>query len=331
MLAELACFEQQCRARFPIDEAIYNCPVCGAGLLEVVFNEGRVDAESWQDIHGASAACPMRRSIRAASGAIANCFRSRRPSSPRRHAARGQHAAAGRAARGAIRRAGSPHVQASGLQSDRIVQRQRHDLRRRSGAPAGNEARGLRFHRQHFGLDGRLRERGRARSRSSSSRTATSLTASWRRRSEYGARTLQVEANFDQILALVRVLAERLGIYLLNSINPFRIEGQKSHHLRNDGPARLESAGLDRAAWRQSGQHVGLRQRRCANCTTSASSTSCRAWRWCRRKAPRRSTNIRAKAASIPQRAGTAKRSPRRSGSAIPVSWPKALHEVKPS
>ncbi|HUQ90151.1 MAG TPA: threonine synthase [Bryobacteraceae bacterium] len=45
---------------------------------------------------------------------------------------------------------------------------------------------------------------------------------------EYGARTLQVEANFDQILALIRVLAERLGIYLLNSINPFRIEGQKS-------------------------------------------------------------------------------------------------------
>jgi threonine synthase len=45
---------------------------------------------------------------------------------------------------------------------------------------------------------------------------------------EYGARTLQVEANFDQILALVRVLAERLGIYLLNSINPFRIEGQKA-------------------------------------------------------------------------------------------------------
>jgi threonine synthase len=45
---------------------------------------------------------------------------------------------------------------------------------------------------------------------------------------EYGARTFQVEANFDQILALVRQLAERLGIYLLNSINPFRIEGQKT-------------------------------------------------------------------------------------------------------
>ena len=45
---------------------------------------------------------------------------------------------------------------------------------------------------------------------------------------EYGAKTFQVDANFDQILALVRALAERLGIYLLNSINPFRIEGQKT-------------------------------------------------------------------------------------------------------
>lgn len=45
---------------------------------------------------------------------------------------------------------------------------------------------------------------------------------------EYGALTLQIDANFDQILALVRKLAEELGIYLLNSINPFRIEGQKT-------------------------------------------------------------------------------------------------------
>jgi threonine synthase len=37
-----------------------------------------------------------------------------------------------------------------------------------------------------------------------------------------------VEANFDQILALVRQISDELGIYLLNSINPFRIEGQKT-------------------------------------------------------------------------------------------------------
>jgi threonine synthase len=45
---------------------------------------------------------------------------------------------------------------------------------------------------------------------------------------EYGAVTLQVEANFDQILALVRRVAEQSDVYLLNSINPFRIEGQKT-------------------------------------------------------------------------------------------------------
>jgi threonine synthase len=45
---------------------------------------------------------------------------------------------------------------------------------------------------------------------------------------EYGARTLQVEANFDEILALVRVLAEKTGMYLLNSVNPYRLEGQKT-------------------------------------------------------------------------------------------------------
>ncbi len=45
---------------------------------------------------------------------------------------------------------------------------------------------------------------------------------------EYGALTIQVDANFDRILAMIRDLAEELGMYLLNSINPFRIEGQKS-------------------------------------------------------------------------------------------------------
>ncbi len=45
---------------------------------------------------------------------------------------------------------------------------------------------------------------------------------------EFGALTIQVEANFDQILALVRKLSAEIGIYLLNSVNPFRIEGQKS-------------------------------------------------------------------------------------------------------
>src|ERR1051326_1323485 len=34
MHSELICFEQSCRARYPITEVIYNCPKCG-GLLEI--------------------------------------------------------------------------------------------------------------------------------------------------------------------------------------------------------------------------------------------------------------------------------------------------------
>ena len=44
----------------------------------------------------------------------------------------------------------------------------------------------------------------------------------------YGATTLAVRGDFDACLSLVRDAAQRLGIYLLNSVNPFRIEGQKT-------------------------------------------------------------------------------------------------------
>jgi threonine synthase len=44
----------------------------------------------------------------------------------------------------------------------------------------------------------------------------------------YGARTLAVRGDFDACLALLRDAVQRLGVYLLNSVNPFRIEGQKS-------------------------------------------------------------------------------------------------------
>jgi len=44
----------------------------------------------------------------------------------------------------------------------------------------------------------------------------------------YGARTLMVRGDFDQCLRLVQDAARELGIYLLNSINPWRVEGQKT-------------------------------------------------------------------------------------------------------
>jgi threonine synthase len=44
----------------------------------------------------------------------------------------------------------------------------------------------------------------------------------------YGARVLQIKGNFDDAMALVQESSEELGMYLLNSINPWRIEGQKA-------------------------------------------------------------------------------------------------------
>jgi threonine synthase len=48
---------------------------------------------------------------------------------------------------------------------------------------------------------------------------------------DYGARTLQIQGDFDACLHRVKQIATEnkdLGIYLMNSVNPFRLEGQKS-------------------------------------------------------------------------------------------------------
>jgi threonine synthase len=44
----------------------------------------------------------------------------------------------------------------------------------------------------------------------------------------YGATALHIRGDFDAAMQLVRQASDRLGIYLVNSINPFRIEGQKT-------------------------------------------------------------------------------------------------------
>jgi len=44
----------------------------------------------------------------------------------------------------------------------------------------------------------------------------------------YGATGIRINADFDRNLELVREVSESLGIYVLNSVNPFRLEGQKT-------------------------------------------------------------------------------------------------------
>jgi threonine synthase len=77
----------------------------------------------------------------------------------------------------------------------------------------------------------------------------------------HGAKVLQVRGNFDEALEFVLKLAEKHeSIYLLNSINPFRIEGQKSlgyeicEQLNNEAPDRIivpvGNAGNISAIWK---------------------------------------------------------------------------------
>ncbi len=49
---------------------------------------------------------------------------------------------------------------------------------------------------------------------------------------DYNARTLQILGDFDDALERVREVSGERGIYLCNSVNPFRLEGQKSIMLR---------------------------------------------------------------------------------------------------
>ncbi len=45
---------------------------------------------------------------------------------------------------------------------------------------------------------------------------------------DYGAQTIQILGDFDDCMRQVQDVCTKLGLYLLNSVNPFRLEGQKT-------------------------------------------------------------------------------------------------------
>jgi threonine synthase len=225
MLAELACFEQECGSHYPITEPIYNCTICGA-LLEVRFIGGSPDPKHWKrawrdrrtsnDILDQSGVWRYREllpfddnydavtSLREGNTPLLN--------------------APGAAKYGGLDQLTFKHqgFNPTGSFKDNgmtcgVAQAVRLGRKRVACVSTGNTSASMAAYSRAAGLDpivfiphGEI----------AYGKLAQAL--------EYGARTLQVEANFDQILALVRHLADRLGIYLLNSINPFRIEGQKT-------------------------------------------------------------------------------------------------------
>jgi threonine synthase len=223
--AELVCFEPSCRSRFGITDVIYSCPDCG-GLLEVQYSGRQTDGaelkQVWRD---------RRRDNDPASQSGVWRYREfidfldtpshivtlREGNTPLLNAPRA-------AEYGGLDKLVFKHqgYNPTGSFKDNgmtcgTAQAVRLGMKRVACVSTGNTSASMAAYASAAGLQpiifiphGNI----------SYGKLAQAL--------EYGALTLQVEANFDQILKLVRVLSEKLGIYLLNSINPFRIEGQKT-------------------------------------------------------------------------------------------------------
>src|SRR5579864_5676914 len=225
MPAELVCFEEKCRARFPITEVIYNCPRCG-GLLEAGYEPPEQSAlmlkRIWRERRTSNAPLDQsgvwryREFIPFLSSY--NCVVTLREGNTPLLEAR-QAAQYGGLDKLVFKHQGfnpTGSFKDNGMTCG-VAQALRLGVKRVACVSTGNTSASMAAYASAAGLQpiifiphGNI----------AYGKLAQAL--------EYGARTLQVDANFDQILALVRRLAERLGIYLLNSINPFRIEGQKS-------------------------------------------------------------------------------------------------------
>src|SRR6266700_1467793 len=225
MSAELICFSEKCRARVPITEPIYNCTVCGS-LLEARYSGERPPAQMlktlWRGRRTSNAALDQSGVWRYREmipfldnyDSVVTLREGNTPLLPGPKAAQ----------YGGLDFLAFKHqgFNPTGSFKDNGMtcgasQAVRLRLKRVACVSTGNTSASMAAYSSAAGLQpiifiphGNI----------SYGKLAQAL--------EYGAKTLQVEANFDQILALVRTLADKLGIYLLNSVNPFRIEGQKT-------------------------------------------------------------------------------------------------------
>jgi len=225
MQSSLVCFNAACRAQYGIGEVIYNCPKCG-GLLEAQYDFSQVDPvalkQTWRERRMSNA--PLEQSgvwrYRELFPFVedhANVVTLREGNTPLLQSKRA--AEYGGLANITFKHQGfnpTGSFKDNGMTAG-VAQARTLGMKRVACVSTGNTSASMAAYASAGGLDPLIFI---PNGNISYGKLAQAL--------EYGAKTFQVDANFDQILALVRVLTERLGIYLLNSINPFRIEGQKS-------------------------------------------------------------------------------------------------------
>jgi threonine synthase len=223
--AALTCFEPNCRARYPLTEVIYQCPRCG-GLLEVTYDWSLADTELWKRVWRArrmdnqpmnqSGVWRYREMMPFLESAV-DVVTLREGNTPVLESARAAEYAG--LDRITFKHQGfnpTGSFKDNGMTAG-VTQARRLGKQRVACVSTGNTSASMAAYASAAGLTPVI---FLPHGNISFGKLAQAL--------EYGALTLQVEANFDEILALVRDIAERSDVYLLNSINPFRIEGQKT-------------------------------------------------------------------------------------------------------
>jgi len=223
--AELVCFNKGCRARYAITEVLYNCPKCG-GLIEATYPGPLADPQQLKKTFR-----ERRLSNRPLDQSGVWRYRELLPfldddrhvvtlregNTPMLDA--GTAAQYGGLAHLTFKHQGfnpTGSFKDNGMTAG-TAQAVRLGMKRVACVSTGNTSASMAAYAAAAGLEALI---FLPHGNISFGKLAQAL--------EYGARTLQVEANFDEILKLVRALADRLRIYLLNSMNPFRVEGQKS-------------------------------------------------------------------------------------------------------
>ena len=223
--AFLQCIEQSCRQRYPLDAKEHQCPACD-GLLDVSYDLPKIDPASlrllWQQRKASSAVIDQSGVWR---------FRELLPFVPQ----------------------GGDVVSLSEGRTPLI------DVNR-----TGEWAGGVRLAIKHQGNNptGSFKDLGmtacitqasilgsRVTACASTGNTSASMaayaaragmkavvfvpygkisTAKLAQALEFGAVVIEMGDNFDQAFHMLRELTEELGLYLVNSLNPFRLEGQKT-------------------------------------------------------------------------------------------------------
>jgi threonine synthase len=225
MVSHLVCFRAECRAKYPITEVIYTCPACG-GLLEVQYEWETGNTSGWKELWRERRMdnAPLNQSgvwrYREALPFLEDysvAVSLREGTTPMLDSPR------------AARYAGLDAItfkhqgfNPTGSFKDNgmtcgVSQAVRLGKKRVACVSTGNTSASMAAYASRAGLTPII---FLPQGKISFGKLSQAL--------EYGAVTLQIDANFDQILALVRRVAEQSDIYLLNSINPFRIEGQKT-------------------------------------------------------------------------------------------------------